>query len=314
LSFLKKKIYIAGGGGMLGEAFWQEFKNDFDLKVTDIDVNELWISKLDFRDLEAYEKDVKVSQADYLFHLGAHTDLEYCECFRDDAYLTNTTAVENAVIIANRLNIPLLYISSAGIFDGRQEFYDDWDTPHPVNSYGRSKYMGERFVVEQCRKYLVCRAGWMMGGGPKKDKKFIQKILSQIKAGHKELSIVNDKFGTPTYTHDFAKNVRLLLEKECWGVYNLVCEGSTSRVEIAKEVLRIIGKEKDIAINEVPSDFFEQEYYAKRPLSECLVNSKLRLRKWSTMRNWQICLQEYLDNYYKGYLMEGSLTTKIENS
>ena len=55
---------------------------------------------------------------DYLFHLGAHTSLEYCEQHPDDAYATNTLAVENAVHIANELDIPLLYISTAGIFDG----------------------------------------------------------------------------------------------------------------------------------------------------------------------------------------------------
>ena len=54
---------------------------------------------------------------------------------------------------------------------------------------------------------MICRAGWMMGGGPKKDKKFIQKIMKQIKNGQNELNIVNDKMGTPTYTHDLARNV-----------------------------------------------------------------------------------------------------------
>ena len=70
----------------------------------------------------------------------------------------------------------------------------------------------------------------MMGGGPKKDKKFIQKILKQIKDGKKELFVVNDKFGTPTYTYDFARNTKKLIESNNYGLYNMVCEGNTSRL------------------------------------------------------------------------------------
>ena len=80
-----------------------------------------------------------------------------------------------------------------------------------------------------------------MGAGPNKDKKFIQKIMSQLKEGNKELFIVDDKLGTPTYTYDFAANVKLLLEKEFWGLYNMVCGGITGRDEVAKELLNILG-------------------------------------------------------------------------
>jgi dTDP-4-dehydrorhamnose reductase len=138
----KKKIYMAGVGGMLGEAFYKVFNDEYELKCSDIDVNEDWLSYLDFRDYEAYRKDVKKFKADYLFHIGAHTSLEYCEQNPDDAYHTNTTAAENAVYIANELDIPLLYISTAGIFDGKQDTYDDWDDPNPLGHYARSKYAG----------------------------------------------------------------------------------------------------------------------------------------------------------------------------
>ena len=129
---MKKKIYIAGSGGMLGEAFYKQFKSKFELKCTDIDVNENWLSYLDFRDFESYRQDVESFNPDYLFHLGAYTDLEFCEENIDKTYLTNTISVENAVYIANNLKIPLLYISTAGIFDGQKEFYDDWDSPNPL--------------------------------------------------------------------------------------------------------------------------------------------------------------------------------------
>jgi dTDP-4-dehydrorhamnose reductase len=297
-----KRIYIAGSGGMLGEAFHKVFGAGNDLKCTDKDVNADWLSFLDFRDYGAYRKDVTDFAPDYLFHLGAHTSLEYCEENQEDAYQTNTLAVENAVHIANDLGVPLLYISTAGIFDGAQDTYDDWDDPNPLGHYARSKFMGEKFVVQNCRRHLVCRAGWMMGGGPRKDKKFIQKLMAQIKAGKKELFVVDDKLGTPTYTHDFARNVQALFEHRLWGVYNMVCGGVTGRLEVARVLVELLGLDQEIAVTPVASDYFAKEYFAARPASERLITRKLNLRGLNAMRDWRVCLKEYLEDYYEGYL------------
>jgi len=296
-----KRIYIAGSGGMLGEAFHTVYGAMNNLRCTDKDVNDVWLSYLDFRDPDAYARDVYDFKPDYLFHLGAHTSLEYCEEHPDDAYATNTIAVETAVHIANKLDIPLLYISTAGIFDGAKDIYDDWDIPNPLGHYSRSKYMGERYVSQNISRHLICRAGWMMGGGPAKDKKFVQKLLSQIKAGNTELMVVDDKFGTPTYTHDFARNVALLLEKEYWGIYNMVCSGVTGRLEVARELVRLLGKERAVKIVPVSSNYFVNEYFAARPESERLSTTKLSLRGLYIMRDWRICLEEYLNDYFGNY-------------
>lgn len=287
---------------MLGEAFYKQFQDEYDLRCTDKDVNDTWLDFLDFRNFELYRKEVIAFKADYLFHLGAYTDLEYCELNIDDTYNTNTLAVENAVFIANELDIPLLYISTAGIFDGHKALYDEWDVPNPLGHYARAKYAGERFVVENAKRYLVCRAGWMMGAGPGKDKKFVQKIMKQLRDGKKELFVVNDKDGTPTYTHDFARNVKLLLEKGYWGLYNMVCGGETSRLEVATEIVKLCGLENEINIKSVSSEHFKTEYFADRPPCERLINRKLNLRNLNVMRDWRIALKEYLDDYYKGYL------------
>ena len=298
------RIYLAGAGGMLGDAFHRVFGAGNELECTDLEVNAPWLSRLDFRDFEAYRSDVTKFEPDLLFHLGAHTDLEYCEENPDDAYATNTLSVEHAVHIANELKIPLLYISTAGIFDGAQETYDDWDLPNPLGHYARSKYMGERFVAENCREHLVCRAGWMMGGGPDKDKKFIQKLMKQLKNGARELFVVDDKLGTPTYTVDFARNVELLLGTGLWGVYNMVCAGVTSRLEVAHYLVKALGLENQVAVTPVPSAHFAKEYFAARPASERLITKKLDLRGLNIMRDWRVCLEEYLAESYSDYLTE----------
>jgi dTDP-4-dehydrorhamnose reductase len=295
---------MAGAGGMLGEAFYQVFRDDFEIKCTDKDVNADWLSFLDFRDLEKYRADVRSFNPDYIFHLGAYTDLEFCELNVDDTYATNTMAVENAVYIANELNIPLLYISTAGIFDGKKDLYDDWDQPNPLGHYARSKYMGEKYVMAHAKRYIICRAGWMMGGGPTKDKKFINKLIKQLVSGKRELFIVNDKDGTPTFTIDFARNVKLLFEKEYWGLYNLVCKGQTGRIEVAEELVNILGLKDKVKITEVTSDHFKDTYFAQRPPCERLVNKKLELREINIMRDWRVALQDYIDLYFKDYLKD----------
>ena len=297
-----KKIYMAGAGGMLGDAFYKVFMKENDLFCSDINITSDWVKSLDFRNRDDYIDDVITFSPDYLFHLGAHTDLEYCEDNPHDAYATNTLPVETAVFISNKLDIPLLYISTAGIFDGNQDTYDDWDNPNPLGHYARSKFAGERFVIQNAKRFLVCRAGWMMGGGPKKDKKFIQKLINQLHDGAKELFIVDDKLGTPTYTIDFANNVQALLDREIWGLFNMVCSGITGRLEVANTLIEMLNLQDSIKINAVKSDYFKKTYFAKRPFSERLVTTKLDLYNINLMRDWKICLSEYLDESYKDFL------------
>ena len=299
---MKKKIFLSGVGGMLGEAFYEVFSKKYTLKCTDKDVNEDWLERLDFCDSEKYRLTVEEFFPDYLFHIGAFTDLEYCENNQQATFETNTESVKTAVKISNNLNIPLLYISTAGIFDGLKEFYDENDEPKPMGVYAISKYEAEKFVVQNSKKFIICRAGWMMGGGPKKDKKFVKKILQQIKDGKKELFIVDDKFGTPTYTNDFAKNTLALIESNNFGLYNMACEGNTSRLEVTEEILKILNLSKKIKINKVNSDYFSKTFFAKRPNCENLLNKKLNDKKLNLMRPWKETLREYLKSSYSDYL------------
>ena len=299
---MKKRIFLAGVGGMLGQAFYEEFSNEYILQCTDIDLNEKWLEYLDFRDATKYITAVKKFKPDYLFHIGAFTDLEYCEKNKLETDQTNTESVKTAVLISNELKIPLLYISTAGIFDGSKNVYDETDSPKPMGVYAISKHKAEEFVIKNSYQYLICRAGWMMGGGPKKDKKFINKIINQIKDGKKELFIVDDKFGTPTYTSDFAKNTKALIESNNFGLYNMACEGNTSRLEVAKEILKILNLDKLIKLTKVDSSYFKEIYFAKRPNSENLINKKLNDKGLNFMRPWRETLKEYLEEFYCNYL------------
>lgn len=296
------RVYVAGCGGMLGEAVHKVFSRTHDTFCTDIDLNADWLSYCDFRDFHQYKASVEGFEPDLLIHLGAHTGLEYCEENPEDAYRTNTLSVEHAATFAVTHGIPLVYISTAGIFDGQQLTYDDWDQPKPLGVYARSKYLGEHIVEKRVPKHYIFRAGWMMGGGPAKDKKFISKMMKQIKAGATDLKVVDDKLGTPTYTVDFATNMEAMINTEFYGLYNMVCGGETGRFEVAEELVRVLDLEDRISVSAVSSDYFAKEYFAARPPSERLINYKLNLRDMNLMRDWKISLQEYIDDYYRGYL------------
>ena len=120
--------------------------------------------------------------------------------------------------------------------------------------------------------------------------------------GIKELNIVNDKLGTPTYTHDFAANVKLLINKGERGLFNMVCSGLTSRLDVATELVRLLNIEDEITIVKVNSNYFAKEYFADRPDCERLINKRLDDLKLNIMRDWSVTLEEYLHDYYSEYL------------
>ncbi|MCH8304902.1 MAG: SDR family oxidoreductase [Candidatus Marinimicrobia bacterium] len=289
-----KKIMILGCGGMLGEAFYNIFKDEYKVRASDIDVNEAWLAELDVRNYDAIREEALEFKPDFIFNLAAYTDLEYCENNPMETYLTNTTGAENGALISEELGSTYIFISTAGIFDGGQDSYNDYDIPVPLSVYGKSKYYAELSITEICSKYFIFRAGWMMGGG-QKDKKFVHKIIKQLLAGKKELHVVNDLKGSPTYTYDFAENTKEMISTKFYGLYNMTCEGGPTRYEVAAEMLNIFNLQDRIEMIEVKSDYFSEEYFAPRPDSEVLENLKLKLRNLDKMRDWDLSLRDYLE-------------------
>lgn len=295
----KTRVLITGCGGMLGEAVYKRFSKLCSVLATDIDVNEPWLEYLDVRDLPSILKITEKFKPELIINLAALTDLEYCELNPQEAWSTNALGQENICSAAKPLNATVVYISTAGIFDGKKEFYDDFDIPNPISVYGKSKYHGEVITPKLIEKHFIFRAGWMMGGGPKKDKKFINKIFKQIQSGKKELFVIEDKLGTPTYTVDFANQMLKVLETDCYGLYNMVCTGDASRYDVASEFLKCLHLENKIRLTVVSSDYFKKEYFAPRPYSEKLNDLKLEQNGLLGMRSWQECLKEYSQIFMK---------------
>jgi len=293
-----ERILVLGANGMLGTTL-QNMANEYYFHFTDIIDTNGRFGFCDIRDLENTTKMVKTIKPDLIINLAALVDLEYCEKEKDDCYLTNTIGALHLFNLAKELNIPYVFISTAGIFGNDKEYYTEEDKPNPLSTYGKSKYYVEQALLNQSyEKYWIFRAGWMMGGGPKKDKKFVNKIMKQVKAGVKELNVVDDKLGVPTYTHDFAVSIiKHLYEDLPYGLYNMVSSGEASRYDTAIAINEYLNL--GLKINKVDSDFWKEEYFAPRPYSEKLINKKLIDLGRNYMRDWKVCLHEYLDKFYK---------------
>lgn len=294
------RVLITGAGGMLGSAVVPYFKGKglTVLSTSRRKNSEVVDEVLDVDDFEVYSSYTNKFKPDIILHLAAETDLELCEKNPDRAYTTNTIGAQNGAVLAIQCDIPIVEISSAGIFDGTKiDPYKDFDTPAPINVYGNSKWQGEKYITNHCPKYFIARAGWMVGGGAK-DKKFVSHIVNQIIDGKTELFGLTDKLGAPTFAPDFASNLFELVQTPFYGTYNMVCEGNISRFDILEEIVKMLQLEDRIKVTKVSGDYFDDQFFAPRPRSEVLENYLLRLRNLNRMRDWKTALTPYVQELY----------------
>jgi len=291
------KILVTGGAGMLGSALCPALsKNDYKLLVTDLTPTEKGIEYLDVRNFNQVSEIAAKVKPDMIMHLAAETDVDKCELEPDRAFLTNTIGTQNVALICQKQQIEMVYISTLGVFYGeKHEPYTEFDEPNPINFYGRSKLEGEKIVQNLLRNYYIVRAGWMVGGGPKKDKKFVGKIIRQL-SETRRLKAVNDRMGSPTYTVDFSKCLIDLIETGYYGLYHCTNKGVCSRFDVAKKIVDFLGK-SDVIIEPVSSAYFPLP--AIRARSEMSRNYKLELLGMDTARKWEEALRDYIDSYWK---------------
>ncbi len=290
-------VLITGAGGMLGSALVPAFRRACrDVCSTD----KVWGegARVDV----TVERDVRLAfdvyQPSLVVHMAAETDLEVCQGSKLGAELVNAEATRTVARLCGRRGVPVVYVSTAGVFDGEMGSYTEEDSPRPLNVYGRTKLKGEEYVRDLClNKHLIVRAGWMMGGGPEKDHKFVGKVMQQIGGGAKAIHAVSDRRGTPTHAPSFAANLLALLEADVPpGTYHMTCLGGCSRFDVAREMVAILGLEDRVEVVPVESGYFK-EYPTPRPACEVLRNAALDRLGLNLMPTWQSSLREYLRSW-----------------
>jgi len=291
------KILITGAAGMLGSALRPTLTQEgHTVFATDLAPANEGIEYLDVRRHKQVEQVVEKVKPDMVMHLAAETDVDKCELEPDHAFLTNTIGTQNVTLVCQKQSIVMVYISTIGVFYGdKPEPYTEFDDPNPINVYGRSKLEGEKIVQSLLERYYIVRAGWMVGGGPKRDKKFIGKIIKQMNETT-VLKAVNDKIGSPTYTVDFSRCLTDLIETGYYGLYHCTNKGYGSRFDVAKKIVDFLGR-SDVTVEPVGSAYFPLP--AARARSEMSRNYKLELLGKDTMRNWEDALKEYIDSCWK---------------
>ena len=242
------KILVTGAAGMLGSALVPALAAaGHDLHPTDLDASRppswaalvpgVGLGTLDVRSRDEIALWMEQVKPDLVVHLAAETDVEICDARPDHAWNTNALGTKHVALACRKWDRPLVYISTAGVFDGKKEDpYIEFDAAIPINYYGRSKLQGERYVQGFLPQHYVVRAGWMVGGGPK-DHKFVAKMLDQISAGARTLYAVGDKLGTPTYAPDFSGCLANLITTDSFGLYHMACQGCATRYDVARELI-----------------------------------------------------------------------------
>lgn len=296
--FEPQRVFVAGCGGMLGAALHQKLVQDgCTVMATDLVADRPWLAHCDVRNHDDCKRQIEEFAPDLVLNLAAMTDLEECETDTDRTWATNAYGAQNLAKISAGIGCKHVYISTAGVFDGRKESYTEDDAAIPLSVYGKSKYWAEAAVLDAHPITHVIRAGWMMGGGPEIDHKFVSKVFRQLVAGKRHLHVVTDKHGSPTWTEEFVNGMALIIKSAPGGLYHQTCPGKASRLDVAKAFIHLLGMDDQVTITPVTSDFFSGEYFANRPLSEQLVNARLQALGLDSMRDWRICLDEYSAQY-----------------
>jgi dTDP-4-dehydrorhamnose reductase len=224
------RIAITGHKGQLGTALGKA------LAVHDL--FGLDLPEYDIMDGAPIREALVSFEPDVVIHVAAYTHVDGCARDPDRAFRVNAMGTQNVALACESCSATLLYVSTNEVFAGdRQEPYLEYDTPQPINPYGYSKWVGERYVEQICRRFYIVRISWLFGG----PRSFVTKILS-LSEEHAELRVVDDEFGAPTYAPDLAVAIGQLIRTGHYGIYHLVNEGWCSRYEFAGEILRLGGR------------------------------------------------------------------------
>lgn len=285
------KIVVLGSNGQLG----REFVNY--LQTTENKIFAFSHSMLDIEDFGEVFKTFRSINPDVVINCAAYTKVDKAEEEKDLAYGVNAIGAKNVSFASFEVNAKVVYFSTDYVFNGEKDSpYIEIDTPEPISTYGKSKFWGEQYTKEFNPNHLILRVSWLYGVN---GNNFVKTVIRLTKH-NKYLRIVNDQYGTPTYTLDVVKQTIKLLENDRIGIYHLSNIGGTTWFEFAHEILRDLGLQSEV----IPISSEEYPTLAKRPKHSVLKNYFLELEKLNIMRQWKVALEDFINNYKERLLNE----------
>lgn len=276
------RILVTGGAGQLGRAFSRISEE------TGYSITALGHEALDVTQYESILKGVDAYQPDAIVHAAAYTNVDGAERDFDGAFRLNVNGTRNVAAACLNRGLKMVYVSTDYVFDGTDSRpYREFDAVNPQTVYGRTKLYGEQLAAQICPRLFIARTAWLYGDGGN----FVKTMLKL--AGERQfLTVVNDQFGTPTYTVDLATAILAVLPTENYGTYHMTNQGQCSWYDFAREIFRIAGV--DIEVRPVSTAEFPRP--AKRPMYSVLENYMLEMTIGDPFRPWEEALAEYLAN------------------
>jgi len=279
------KVLVTGAGGMLGRFVVKKLIDDgYETVGADIDEFDLTVE-------DEVKGFILAEKPDVIIHTGAFTGVDEAEDCPERSHRVNVDGTRYVVESASEVGAYIIYISTDYVFDGEKgNPYVEEDIPNPINVYGRTKYIGEIEVRGYSGRWLIVRSAWLFGPSPIA---FPVKVYRRA-VEERELRVVNDQFGSPTYAKDLAEAVIKLMEKRADGIYHFVNSGIASRYDLAMRTLEYAGLLKGINLIEISTGDIESK--AKRPPYSVLDTGKYE-RLFYEPRMWYEALKAFMDEY-----------------
>lgn len=285
------KIFLLGASGQLGEE-WQW------LMTTEKQDGHLLIpytsSQLDITHFDEVAKEIAEQQPDVIINCAAYTDVDGAEEKRALAKRVNGEAVAHLAKLCEHHKVKLIHYSTdyvfAGSMDDKERFpegYPETHAPDPINWYGETKWIGEQAIKASGCRYLILRTAWLCG---RFGKNFVKTML-RLGTERKDLNVVDDQWGSPSFTSEIVKNSCTLLEQEIEGTYHLTSRGLITWEEFARSIF--IFSDVDVAISPVHSE--EYPTVARRPNFSKLNTRKVEKITGVTITGWEDGLQQLLE-------------------
>ena len=278
---ISMKVFVTGVKGQLGYDVVNEL-NKRGIEAVGVDIEEM-----DITDSISVNKVIKEAAPDAVIHCAAYTAVDAAEDNVGICRKVNADGTQNIANVCKELNIKMVYISTDYVFDGKgTRPWEPDDERHPLNVYGQTKYEGELAVQNTLENYFIVRIAWVFGVN---GKNFIKTMLSLAET-HNRLTVVNDQFGSPTYTYDLARLLVDMVLTSQYGVYHATNEGTCTWYEFACEIFKQAG----IPMEVVPVSADEYKAKAKRPENSRMDKDKLEQNGFERLPSWQDALKRYL--------------------
>lgn len=290
---VQKKVLVTGATGQLGSElkdFNNEHKSMFQYFYTGS-------ADLDITQLDAVRSYVEQHSIEYIVNCAAYTMVDWCENDVEVCNAVNHLGAENLAKVAVEFNCKLIHISTDYVFDGKADKPYREDSPvNPLSVYGKAKLRAEEAVMTIAPNSIIIRTAWLYSSYKNNFVKTMLRLMNEKEM----LTIVNDQYGTPTYTRDLAEAITIILDSAEggeWkkGIYHFSNLGETTWYGFAQKIKQLSNID-DCQLKPIPT--IDYPTPAVRPLYTVLDKSKIQGTFNFVIPHWEESLEKFLNKLH----------------